>query len=223
MRITWLGHSGFRIEAGGKVLLLDPWLEGCPTFPDERRAEALEGATHVLLTHAHFDHASEAEAVLKETGAKAVGIFDLVGAFGDEAIGFNKGGTVDLDGVRVTMVNAVHSSSWDRDTPAGSECGFMIEADGRTLYAMGDTDVMADMALFQELHAPSFGIVPIGGHFTMDPDRAAFACTKFFDFQAVIPCHYGTFDALTQSAEGFEKAVAPTKVVAPAVMEAVDL
>jgi L-ascorbate metabolism protein UlaG (beta-lactamase superfamily) len=160
-----------------------------------------------------------------------VGIFDLIGwATGDgsvEGVGFNKGGTVTLGEAAVTMVHAVHSSSTSGEdgTPiyAGSEAGYMIEAEGRTLYVMGDTDVMADMGVYAELHAPTHAIVPIGGHFTMDSARAAWACRKWFSFEAVIPSHYASFPLLEQSAEAFAEAMAPTRVETPAVMESVTL
>ncbi|MEM6943038.1 MAG: metal-dependent hydrolase [Pseudomonadota bacterium] len=231
MKIIWLGHGSFRIEAGGEVLLLDPWLEGNPSFPTDRRREALAGATSILITHAHGDHAGEAAAIAKETGATIYGIYDWIGwlaqAHGIEGVGFSKGGTVKIGEVAVTMVHAVHSSSCpaegDAAVFAGSEAGFMIAAGGKTLYAMGDTDVMADMALFEELHRPSHALVPIGGHFTMDSTRAAFACKKFFRFEAVIPCHYGTFPVLEPSADAFVEKVAPMKVIVPAVLEPVSL
>ncbi len=224
--ITWLGHSGFRIEAGGKTLLVDPWLRGSPSFDESRFDEATRGATHLLLSHGHFDHAANAKEIVEKTGAVPVGMFELMQAleFGDDAVGFNKGGQVDLDGVRVTLVHAVHSSSVaidGRPVYAGGECGFMIETGGETLYFMGDTDVFADMGLYQELHKPRVGVVPIGGRFTMDAERAAFACKKFFQFDVVVPCHYQTFPLLAQSADGFAAAMAPTRVVAPSVMETV--
>ena len=231
MKITWLGHASFRIEIADRVLLVDPWLEGNPKFPDDRRADALAGATDVLVTHGHGDHASEAVAVSKETGAPLLGIFDWISwvaeSEGAEGVGMNKGGTVRLGEVAVTMVNAVHSSSVTGDggkpVYSGAEAGFIIAGGGQTLYLAGDTDVMADMALFQELHRPDFGILPIGGHFTMDAERAAFAAKKFFDFKAVIPAHYATFDVLAQSADEFVRLMDPVTVHAPAVMEPVEL
>ena len=115
MKIIWLGHASFRIEIGGQVLLLDPWLDGNPMFPAARRAEALAGVTHILITHGHGDHAGEAVAIAAETGAVIVGQYDLMSHWaatgGARVIGFNKGGTVHLGEVAVTMVNAVHSSS----------------------------------------------------------------------------------------------------------------
>ena len=231
MKLTWLGHAGFRIETGDQVLLLDPWLRGNPSFDESRFDEAIEGATHVLITHGHFDHTANAVEISKATGAPLVGIFDWISwmseSEGVEGIGFNKGGTVELGDTAVTMVNAVHSSSTGgpngQPVYTGCESGFMIRSGGVTLYVAGDTDVMADMALFQELHAPTHAILPIGGHFTMDATRAAFAAKKFFDFKGVVPCHYATFPLLAQTAEEFTRLMDPVPVHAPGVMESITL
>ena len=105
MKITWLGHASFRIEIEEAVLLIDPWLEGNPSFPTDKRADAISGATHILLTHGHFDHTSEVDAIAKDTGAVVVGIPELCGIFSaHETVEFNKGGTVDLGGAHVSMV-----------------------------------------------------------------------------------------------------------------------
>jgi L-ascorbate metabolism protein UlaG (beta-lactamase superfamily) len=228
MKLVWLGHSGFRIEIEDQVILLDPWISN-PLFDQARRSEALEGATHVLLTHAHGDHAADAIAIAKELNIPVVGIFDLTSHWGQKhgiaEIGFNKGGTVRLGGVAVTMVNAVHSSSWqggEGPVYGGSEAGYMIEGDGRAIYVSGDTDVMADMALFEELHHPEIGILCAGGHFTMDMKRAAFAAKKFFNFKTVIPCHYRTFPLLEQSAEDMTAMLPGVRVVEPQILEPIE-
>ncbi len=230
MKITWLGHSSFRIEIADQILLIDPWLAGNPSFPDDRRAEAVSGATHILLTHGHGDHASEAAALSQELGIPVCGIHELatrLTADGIKAIGFGKGGTIALGEVRVTMVNAVHSSSIDfaggAPECAGSEAGFMIAGEGHTIYVTGDTDVMADMALFADLHAPDIGILCCGGHYTMDIPRAAYAARKFFDFKTVIPCHYGTFPILAQSAQPLVDALPGVDVRTPKVLETVEI
>jgi L-ascorbate metabolism protein UlaG (beta-lactamase superfamily) len=147
-------------------------------------------------------------------------------AHGIEAVGFNKGGTVALGEVRVTMVTAVHSSSWPGPhgpVYGGAEAGFMIAGEGRTVYFSGDTDVTAEMAVFQELHRPEIGILCAGGHYTMDMERAAFAARKFFDFETVIPCHYRTFPQLEQSAEKLVAGLPGVRVLTPEPMEAVEL
>ncbi|PRY23609.1 L-ascorbate metabolism protein UlaG (beta-lactamase superfamily) [Aliiruegeria haliotis] len=230
MKITWLGHSGFRIEIADQVLLVDPWLTGNPSFPENRRAEAVEGATHILLTHGHLDHSADAVTLAREAGIPLVGIFDLMSHLesseGVSVVGFNKGGTVSLGEVAVTMVNAVHSSSVSTDHGpmyAGAEAGFMIAAEGHTLYVSGDTDVTADMGVMQALHAPDIGILCAGGHFTMDMKRAAYAARTFFDFKVVIPCHYRTFPLLEQSAEELVTALPGVDVKTPDVLEPVEI
>ena len=226
MRIIWLGHSGFRIELENAVLLIDPWLTGNPMFPADRRAEAIAGATHVLLTHGHGDHSADAVEICRTSGIPLVGIYDLTSWFeakdGIQTIGFNKGGTVTLGGARVTMVNACHSSSLSSDEGpryAGAEAGFMIAGEGHTLYVSGDTDIMADMGWMGEYHAPDIGILAAGGHYTMDMARAAFAARKYFAFKTVIPCHYRTFPALEQSAQVLADGLPGVRVIEPQVLE----
>lgn len=230
MKIIWLGHSSFRIEIGDQVLLVDPWVTGNPVFPQERRAEAIKGATHILVSHGHGDHASDAVAIAAELSIPVVGIYDLMtwwqGQHGIEVLGFNKGGTVALGDVAVTMVNAVHSSSIATDNGpmySGAEAGFMIAGEGKVIYFSGDTDVMADMAVMQDLHAPDIGILCAGGHFTMDMKRATYAASKFFDFSTVIPCHYRTYPLLEQNADGMVAGLPNVDVIEPEVMSAITL
>ncbi|MFO7919686.1 metal-dependent hydrolase [Rhodobacteraceae bacterium W635] len=230
MNIIWLGHGSFRIEIAGQVLLVDPWFTGNPVFPEDRRDEATEGATHILLTHAHFDHVADTLELARKLKIPVVGQFDLMSYWEEheqiQTIGFNKGGTVRLGDVAVTMVNAVHSSSFGTpDGPkwGGTECGYMIAGEGRTIYLSGDTDVMADMGIWNDLHAPDIGILCAGGHFTMDMARAGYAAKTFFDFKTVIPCHYKTFPILEQSAEALVQALPGVEVIEPEVMTAIAL
>ena len=230
MRIIWLGHSGFRIEIEQAVLLIDPWLTGNPMFPAERRAEAISGATHVLVTHGHGDHSVDAVAIGKELGIPLVGIYDLMSWLaekdGVQTVGFNKGGTVALGEARVTMVNACHSSSVsgpDGPRYAGAEAGFMIAGEGHTIYVSGDTDIMADMGWMGEYHQPDIGILSAGGHYTMDMARAAFAARKYFNFKTVIPCHYRTFPALEQSAKVLADGLPGVQVIEPQVLAPISL
>jgi len=230
MKITWLGHSGFRIEIGDQILLVDPWLDGNPMFPAERRAEAIAGATHVLVSHGHFDHVGGAPGIARELGIPVVGKYDLVSWWeqneGIAATGFNTGGTVALGNVNVTLVSATHSSSLPGDAGPvylGTESGYMIEHAGRTIYFSGDTDVMADMGVFNDLHAPEIGILCAGGHFTMNMARAAYAARRFFDFKTVIPCHYRTFPLLEQSAEALVQGLPGVNVIEPQVLQAIEV
>lgn len=231
MKLTWLGHSGFRMEIADQVLLVDPWLTGNPMFPADRRAEALAGVTYVLLSHGHGDHAGDALDIARAAGVPILAIHELAEHWGEservEMIGFGKGGTVSAGAVRVTMVNAVHSSSVDfrggRPTYAGGEAGYMIAGEGRTIYFSGDTDVMADMGVFEELHHPQIGILCAGGHYTMDMERAAFAARRFFNFETVIPCHYRTFPLLEQSAAALAAGLPGVRVIEPEVLIPIEI
>lgn len=231
MNLTWLGHSGFRLEIEQAVILIAPWLSGNPMFPEDRRAEATRGATHILITHGHGDHTGDALAIAHAQNIPVVGIYDLVSWWSEhhniQGLGFNKGGTVDLGGAKVTMVNACHSSSLqgtDGPVYAGHESGYMIAGEGHTIYVSGDTDIMADMGWMGEYHAPDIGILSCGGHFTMDMKRAAWAARKYFNFRTVIPCHYRTFPLLEQSAEALRIGLPPgVRVIEPEVMEPIRL
>ena len=230
MKLTWLGHSGFRLETGDAVILIDPWMTGNPAFPQDQRDQAIEGATHILLTHGHGDHSGDALTLARELNIPVAGIFDLISFWESEhkieGIGFNKGGTVDLAGVQVTMVNACHSSSLsgpDGPIYAGAEAGYMIAAEGHVIYLSGDTDIMADMDWMGDLHKPDIGILCAGGHFTMDMSRASYAAKRYFNFKTVIPCHYKTFDALEQDASVMVQALPGVQVIEPQIMKAIDL
>jgi len=230
MKLTWLGHSGFRLEIEGAVILIDPWLTGNPMFPAGARTEALAGATHILLTHGHGDHSADTLAIAKELKIPVVGIYDTIawwqGTEGIEGVGFNKGGTVDLNGAKVTMVPASHSSSLDGPNGpvyAGTESGYMIAGEGHVIYLTGDTTIMADMEWMGAYHKPDIGILCAGGHFTMDMKAAAWAAKKYFDFKTVIPCHYRTFPLLEQSAEALKAGLPGVDVIEPEVMAPITL
>ena len=230
MHLTWLGHSGFRMETGGQVILIDPWFTGNPVFPQDRKDEAVQDATAILLTHGHFDHAQDIIQLAKDTGLTVYGTFDLMNYWaqteGIDTMGWNKGGTVRIGDVAITMVNASHSSSLPGEgtiTYGGPEVGYMIETEGRTIYLSGDTDIMADMALVGVLHRPEIGILCAGGHFTMDMKRAAWAARKYFDLSTVVPCHYRTFPALEQSADALRDGLPGADVRTPEVMERIEI
>ncbi|WP_136637017.1 metal-dependent hydrolase [Pseudooceanicola onchidii] len=223
MKITWLGHSGFKIEIAGEVLLIDPFLTGNPVFPEDRKAEATDGVTAILVSHGHGDHVGDAMETAKSAGLPVYTMVELAGWLGSKGVenvtGFNKGGTVSIGDVKVTMVHATHSSSTPDGGYAGSEAGFMIEGDGHTIYFSGDTDVMADMKVFNDLHQPDIGILCCGGHYTMDMRRAAYAAKTFFDFKTLIPCHYKTFPLLEQSAQPLVDALPGVNVIEAEVLE----
>lgn len=226
MNIIWLGHGSFRIETGDLVLLIDPWLTGNPVLPEDQHDAAVAGATHILLTHVHFDHVVDVLPLAKKFNIPVVGQYDLMGLWGEtediEAIGFNKGGTVDLSGAKVSMVTAQHSSTFSTEDglrTGGSEVGYMIAAEDHMIYISGDTDIMADMDWFGDYYKPDIGIMSSGGHFTMDMAKVAYAAKRYFNFKTLIPCHHRTFPILEQSADSLIAALPDVNVVEPQVME----
>ncbi len=230
MKFIWLGHGSMRIETGAAVLLIDPWLTGNPSLPEAQHEAAVAGATHILLTHAHGDHITDVLPTAKRLGIPVLGQYDMMSHWakheGIETIGFNKGGTVDAGGVAVTMVPASHSSTIgtpDGPACAGSEVGFILKAEGKTVYVSGDTTIMADMGWMGEYHAPDIGILSAGGHFTMDMRATAWAAKKYFDFKTVIPIHYKTFPILEQDASDLIAGLPGVDVKTPEVMEPVEL
>ncbi|MHA7888757.1 metal-dependent hydrolase [Roseicyclus sp.] len=231
MNYTWLGHAGLRLEIGDQVLLIDPWESGNPMFPADRRDAVLAGVTAIFVTHGHFDHVNGVPALARELGVPVYGMVELMSWWseteeGIETNGFNKGGTVRLGEVAVTMVHAVHSSSVGREgAPVymGEPAGYIIEGEGRAVYVSGDTDVMADMGVWADIHAPDVGILCAGGHYTMDMTRAAYAASKLFRFKTVIPYHYRTFPLLAQSADAMKAALPGVRVLDPEPGETVAL
>jgi L-ascorbate metabolism protein UlaG (beta-lactamase superfamily) len=232
MKLTWFGHSAFRIEFGETRILIDPFLTGNPSFKGDSK-QAAAGATHVLITHGHNDHVGDAVSICRDNGAQAVGsaeVCDWLEEQGVERVNpGNHGGTVDCGGFSVSFVNALHSSSYHSKagiTYLGNPLGLIVQADGEpTLYHMGDTGIFGDMALINELHAPEIGIVPIGDRFTMGAKLAALACQRFFTFRKIVPCHYGTFPILDQTPEKFlaEMGADRAKVLVPKRGRAVEL
>lgn len=235
MKITWYGHSAFRIEAAGAKILIDPFLSGNPSWGKGWEGPA-EGVTHVLLTHGHSDHVGDSVAILKKTGATVVANFEicmyLVGqGVSDQKINpGNHGGTVDCGSFTTTFVQALHSSSMPGEggsnTYLGNPAGLVLHfPEEPTVYHMGDTDIFSDMGLINELHEPKVAMVPIGDRFTMGGAVAALACRRFFNFETVIPCHYATFGMIDQTAEKFIAGMegSGARVAQPKVGEAFEL
>jgi L-ascorbate metabolism protein UlaG (beta-lactamase superfamily) len=235
VKITWYGHSAFRVDSGKAKILIDPFLSGTPWREGGWEGPA-DGVTHVLLTHGHNDHVGDAEAILKKTGAMLVASYEicmfLVGKGVDQGKinPGNTGGTVDCGGFTVTFTQALHSSSFGEDggrnVYLGNPLGLVLHfPDDKTLYHMGDTDIFSDMALINELHQPAVGLVPIGDRFTMGGAVAALACRRFFKFEAVVPCHFGTFGIIDQTADKFVEGMegSGAKVLTPAIGEAFEV
>jgi L-ascorbate metabolism protein UlaG (beta-lactamase superfamily) len=219
LSVTWLGHGTFILTSpGGRRILVDPWLEGNPACPAELKNPGKVDL--ILVTHGHFDHVSDAAAVAKASGAVVVGIFELCHWLESRkgvtrTSGMNKGGTQEQCGIRITMVDAKHSSSFIDDgvlTYLGEPAGYVLRFENNLcVYFAGDTALFGDMALICELYAPTIAFLPIGDFFTMDPQAAAKA-VELLGVRTVIPMHYGTFPILTGRPDVLREFVAPLGV-----------
>lgn len=233
MKLTWYGHSAFRVELAGQVLLIDPFFTGNPAFDESLRGAATAGVTHIAISHAHGDHVGDTLAIAAATGAKVITNFDLcmwLMAQGLKNIDpMNTGGTTQQDGFSVTLVRADHSAAQVEAGvafPLGNANGIIVKSPGeKTLWHMGDTDIFSDMALLAEIHGVEACICPIGDRFTMGATTAALAMSRFVKPKIAIPCHYGSFAMVDQKADGFVTALAGAsiQVVAPRIGEAVTI
>lgn len=216
LAITWLSHSAFLLRTpGGQRVLFDPWFTGNPAFP--------EGATPkdvdlILLSHGHSDHSTDVVAVAKATNAPVVGIFEVTTWLGAKGLQhlepMNKGGTITVKGLRITMTDARHSSSVDEGgiVYLGEPAGFVVKLEnGRTLYYAGDTCLFGDMKIIGELYKPDIAFLPIGDRFTMGPDTAAIAA-RWLGVRQVVPMHWGTFPLLTGTPDQLKEHLAGTDI-----------
>jgi len=234
--LQWLGHATFKVTTpGGKVIVIDPFILKNPKTPKEMKdLKKLGKVDLILVTHGHFDHSADMAELAKMTGAKVVVNADMGRTYATlgwldmkQMIRINKSGPVSpLQGVTVTMVRAEHSSDvsyTDPKTgkttmePGGEPAGYIIEMEnGYKIYHAGDTGVFGDMKFIGEYYKPDLALLPIGGHFTMDPKHAAYAVTALLKTPVVVPIHYGTFPPLKGTPEQLSAALgkSATKVVA---------
>ncbi len=196
VKVTYLGHSAFLLE-GSRRVLLDPWIEGNPQSPIS--LDQCEGADIYIITHAHGDHGlDDAVKLAKKHGGTVVGIYEIALEASNkgvkDTVGANIGGFFDVNGVKIALTTATHSS------PIGAPTGAVVELNGKRIYHAGDTGVFYDMKLIGELYKPDLALLPIGGHFVMGPLEAAKAI-ELLGVKKVIPMHYGTFPVLTGKPE----------------------
>jgi len=228
--LTWLGHGSFRLDTpGGTRLYVDPFLNGNPTCPASELAP--ERVDLIALTHGHGDHVGDTVALHKQFGCPVVAQVELRGwltsqGVADDGMGhsINKGGTVTVGDVRLTLTTANHSSSAEDGTYLGEPAGLVVRTeDGPTVYFAGDTNVFGDMALIARLYEPDVAVLPIGDHFTMGPQEAAVAL-ELLGVPRCVPAHYGTFPLLTGTPDELRR-LAPdgVQVISPAPGETVEL
>ena len=213
LQLTWLGHSTVKLEFGGQTILIDPWVMNNPVCPDALKT--FDKIDTILITHGHSDHIGDAEELAKKHSPAVVAMVEvarwLESKGVENTIGMNKGGTVAINGVKATMVHAIHSSGFTEPDGTiiylGEPAGYVIEfPNGYKIYHAGDTNVFGDMQIIRSLYKPDLALLPIGDHFTMGPYEASYAI-ELLDVSAVLPIHHGTFPLLTGTPGALRKLI----------------
>ena len=214
---TWIGHGTWKARsAKGKELLIDPWVMNNPAAPETLKA--VDRCDLMLITHGHFDHIHDALEIARQTKPIIVTNHEIgvwlgsKGIDGEKIVATNKGGTVDIDGIKVTLVHAEHTCGITENGNliyGGEACGLVIEFEnGFTIYFAGDTDVFGDMALIAELSHFDVAFLPIGDFYTMGPERAAKAA-QLLKVHTVVPMHFATFPILVGRPNQLQELVGP--------------
>jgi L-ascorbate metabolism protein UlaG (beta-lactamase superfamily) len=220
--ITYYGHSTFTIDADGTKLVIDPFFapnnSAAPVKADKIEAD------YVLVSHGHFDHAADAAAIAKRTGATVISNAEVVGWLQKQGVkklhGMNTGGAFTFPFGRVQMTIAHHSSGLPDGSYGGNPCGLLFHFnDGSDVYFAGDTALTLDMKLIGEAGGVDLALLPIGDNYTMGPDDAVTAA-QYVKAKRVIPMHYNTFPVIEQDPHAFaemlrQAAEIDCKVLAP--------
>jgi L-ascorbate metabolism protein UlaG (beta-lactamase superfamily) len=214
--VTFIGHSSFLLQIGGKNLVIDPnfaqWIFLLKRLRKPGlRMRDLPPIDAVLVSHAHFDHLhrpslrSIASLTRRKSGARPVIVVprhvrDLV-----SDLGFSR--VVEMDwwrSLQLGNLEIVHTPSrhWGarviRDVHRGYG-GYVIRSGAHCLYHAGDT---AYFEGFSEIGArlhPELALLPIGAYhpasFRNAHTSPEDAVQALLDLGArwMVPMHYGSF------------------------------
>ena len=222
--LTWLGHGGWQIKSGECSILLDPFLNECPTACV--KANEID-ADFILVSHGHFDHIADVADIAKRTGATVVAVFEIAQWLTNNhsvknTVGMNIGGWADLQKGdesigRVKMTLALHSSQLPDGSYGGNPVGYVLEAGERRVYFACDTALFSDMQLIGELGLDA-AVLPIGDLFTMGLQDSVRA-TQFLNPQKVLPAHYNTWPPIEQDADAWADLIRSQTDAEPIVIQ----
>lgn len=208
MRLTYFGHSCFRLEIEKARIVIDPYLTDNPFG---RVPLAKVPCDWILCTHAHADHICDALDLAERHGATIVAPYELAEYFsgkGAKALDLMPGGGINLPWGRLDMTPAVHSSALElpggKNRYMGVPCGYVVRADGKSVYHAGDTALFGDMALIAR-GGLDVALVPIGDRYTMGPTDAVEAL-KLLRPRIAVPMHYDTTEKIRQNPHAFASA-----------------
>lgn len=208
MKLTFYGHACFMVETAGKKLLFDPFISGNDKAKDID-IQSIE-ADFILISHGHGDHIADLVTIAKNTGATVIGMLEVTNWIEkqgyDKVVGMNLG-LMQAEFGSVRMVPAQHSSSLPDGSYGGNPAGFVVTTADGSFYYSGDTCLTMDMQLIPRYGKMAFAIMPIGGHFTMNPDDAVIAA-EFAQCDKVVGVHYDTWPPIAIDTEKAQKAFA---------------
>lgn len=217
MNVTYLGHSGFLVEMGGRIAVIDPWLDPKPRqlerlVPPALTPNQITKCDLILITHEHFDHCDpySVGVIQSRTLAQVVAPEETLALLDVPArsrVPVQEGDSFTLMGTQITVTPAKHPQST-------YPVGYAIQAGGESLYHAGDT---YDLYGIPNLDVKAV-LLPIGGTFTMDVIGAV-ASLKRMRAKHAIPMHYNTFDRIKANAEDFSRRVSASTKTNPVVLK----
>ncbi|MEP7145865.1 MAG: metal-dependent hydrolase [bacterium] len=206
MKIKYHGHSFVEINLNGRIILIDPFIEGNNLCDIETKDAKCD---YIILTHGHDDHFGDTIEIAKANDATVIAMVELSDYLYDKKIkshAMNLGGAFQFPFGKIKLTQAHHSSSTPDGVYAGNPAGIIINSEGKTIYHAGDTALFYDMKLIGEMNKIDIAFLPIGDNFTMGVDDAVKAA-EFLNADTIIPIHYNTFEVIKADANDFKRKI----------------
>lgn len=218
VKLTWLSHGCWLIEAGESRIVLDPFLTDNPAA--KITPQELGPVSHVLLSHAHFDHINDAAEIANRDNATLVAAFEVGQWFQQHhgvqnVIAMNTGGRTELPCGELLATPALHSSSFPDGSYGGNPLGFVLRTGGVRLYFACDTAFFSDMRHYA--HGVDVAVLPVGDLYTMGIDESV-AATQIIEPKRVLPAHYGTWPPIAQDMDVWSQKIRNLTTAQPVVL-----